>query len=105
MATGYRVGVIGCGNIAQRHAKAYQSVPGFDLVAGAEPNAETAQVFQENFAIPAMYADPEEMLQKESLDVVSVCTWHGLHAPQTLMAAAYGAKAVLCEKPMAVSLE
>ena len=105
MATSYRVGVIGCGSIAQRHAKAYQSVPGFHLAAAAEPNAETALAFQETFAIPAMYADPEEMLQKESLDVVSICTWHRLHAPQTLMAAEAGAKAVLCEKPMAVSLE
>ena len=105
MATSYRVGVIGCGSIAQRHAKAYQSVPGFHLAAAAEPNAETALAFQETFAIPAMYADPEEMLQKESLDVVSICTWHRLHAPQTLMAAEAGAKVVLCEKPMAVNLE
>ena len=105
MATSYRVGIIGCGSIAQRHTKAYQSVAGFQLAAAAEPNPETARTFQETFAIPTMYADPKEMLRKESLDVVSVCTWHGLHAPQTLMAAEHGAKAVLCEKPMAVSLD
>ena len=104
MATSYRVGVIGCGSIAQRHTKAYQSVPGFDLAAATEPNTERARTFQETFTIPTMYADPKEMLQKESLDVVSICTWHGLHAPQTLMAAEHSAKAVLCEKPMAVSL-
>ena len=105
METSYRVGVIGCGNIAQRHAKAYQSVPGFHLAAAAEPNPKTARAFEEAFTIPTMYADPEAMLQKESLDVVSICTWHRLHAPQTLMAAEHGVKAVLCEKPMAVSLE
>ena len=105
MATSYRVGVIGCGNIAQRHAKAYQSVPGFHLAAAVEPNLETARAFEETFTVPTMYADPEEMLRKESLDVVSICTWHRLHAPQTLMAAEHGVKAVLCEKPMAVSLE
>ena len=33
MAANYRVGVIGCGSIAQCHTKAYQSVPGFHLVA------------------------------------------------------------------------
>ena len=104
MATSYRVGVIGCGSIAQRHAKAYQSVPGFQLAAAAEPNAETARAFQETFALPTMYSDSEDMLRKESLDVVSICTWHRLHAPQTLMAAEASAKAVLCEKPMAVSL-
>ena len=104
MATSYRVGVIGCGNIAQRHAKAYQSVPGFQLATAAEPNAEIARAFQEAFALPTMYSDPEEMLRKESLDVVSICTWHRLHAPQTLMAAEAGVQAVLCEKPMAVRL-
>ena len=104
MAISYRVGVIGCGSIAQRHTKAYQSVSGYQLAAATEPNVQRANAFQETFAIPTMYADPEEMLQKESLDVVSICTWHGLHAPQTLMAAEHGAKAVLCEKPMAVSL-
>ena len=104
MATNYRVGVIGCGSIAQRHAKAYQSVSGFQLVAAAEPNDETATAFQRAFEIPTMYAAPEKMLKKESLDVVSICTWHRLHAPQTVMAAEHGVKAVLCEKPMAVSL-
>ena len=104
MSTSYRVGIIGCGDIAQRHAKGYQSAPGMEIVAAAEPNAETARAFQESFSIPAMYPEPEEMLQKESLDVVSVCTWHLLHAPQTIMAAEHGVKAVLCEKPMAVGL-
>lgn len=104
MPTSYRVGIIGCGNIAQRHAKAYQSVPGLDLVAGAEPRAEVARAFQQTFAIPAMYADPEEMLRKESLDIVSICTWHLLHPSQTVLASERGVRAVLCEKPMAVSL-
>lgn len=104
MPTSYRTAILGCGNIAQRHAKAYQSVPGLDLVAGAEPNAEAARAFQQIFAVPAMYPSPEEMLRKESLDVVSICTWHLLHPPQTALAAQHNVRAVLCEKPMAVSL-
>lgn len=104
MSTRYRAGIIGCGNIAQRHAKAYRSVPGMDLVAGAEPHAGVSRAFREMFSVPAMYATPEEMLKKEALDIVSICTWHLLHAPQTVLAADHGVRAVLCEKPMAVSL-
>ena len=105
MATSYRVVYH---RLWQHRPTPYEGVPerpGFHLAAATEPNTETSLAFQETFAIPTMYADPKEMLQKESLDVVSICTWHGLHAPQTLMAAEQGAKAVLCEKPMAVSLD
>ena len=54
MTTSYRVGIIGCGSIAQRHAKVYQSAPGFHLAAAAavEPNPEIARVFQETFTLP-----------------------------------------------------
>ena len=72
MAISYRVGVIGCGSIAQRHVKAYQSVPGFHLAAATEPNVQRANAFQNTFAIPTMYADPEEMLQQR----VAGCNQH-----------------------------
>lgn len=105
MSTTYRVGIIGCGNIAERHARAYLSVPGLDLVAGAEPDAPTAREFQETFSVPTIHETPEAMLKNESLDIVSICTWHLLHAPQTILAAEQGVKAILCEKPMAGSLD
>ena len=41
-----------------------------------------------------------EMLRKEDLDVVTICTPSGLHAQQTILAAEYGVN-VICEKPMA----
>ena len=104
MSTRYRVGIIGCGNIAERQTRGFLSAPGMDVVAGAEVREETSREFQKTFSVPAMYPDPEKMLQKESLDVVSICTWHLLHPSQTALAAGHGARAVLCEKPMATSL-
>ena len=44
------------------------------------------------------------MLAQEDLDIISVATWHKLHAPMTIAACAQQVKAVLCEKPMATSL-
>lgn len=105
VSTHYQVGIIGCGNIAERHARAYLSVPGLDLVASAEPDPEVASSFKETFGIAEMYEDAEKMLRNESLDIVSICTWHLLHAPQTALAARHDVKAVLCEKPMAIGLK
>src|SRR5262249_39724572 len=50
------------------------------------------------------YADYQEMLDKEHLDLVSICTWPQLHAPMTIAAAHAGARGILCEKPMALTL-
>ena len=44
------------------------------------------------------------MLDIENPDIVSVCTWHPLHAEMTIAAAARQPKAILCEKPMATNL-
>ena len=50
------------------------------------------------------YTDAREMLDREELDVVSVCVWNRGHAEWTIAAAARGPRAVLCEKPMAQDL-
>jgi predicted dehydrogenase len=50
------------------------------------------------------YTDAREMMARENLDVVSVCTWHSGHAPWTIAASSYKPKAILCEKPMADTL-
>ncbi|MBI3943285.1 MAG: Gfo/Idh/MocA family oxidoreductase [Chloroflexi bacterium] len=99
-----RVAIIGCGNIALRHAMGYQSTPGMEIVAGVEPNEETAKSFQERFRIPRMYGDPVEMLQQEKPDIVSICTWYLLHMEHVVAAAELGVKVVLCEKPMALNM-
>jgi predicted dehydrogenase len=44
------------------------------------------------------------MLEKEDLDIVSICTWPPLHAEMTVNSAESSVKGILCEKPMAVNL-
>jgi UDP-N-acetyl-2-amino-2-deoxyglucuronate dehydrogenase len=100
----YRAGIIGCGSIAAAHARGYQGAPGVELVAAADPLERARDALRERFGIPRAYADAEEMLRVEELDLVSICLWHPLHAPFTLLAAPYRPKAILCEKPMATCL-
>ncbi|MBM3216113.1 Gfo/Idh/MocA family oxidoreductase [Candidatus Poribacteria bacterium] len=98
----YRVAILGCGGIAQAHASAYQGRGGVSLVAGAEIDEERRRSFGDRFTIPAMYGDYRELLEREKPDIVSICTWPPLHAEMTVAAAKSGAKAIHCEKPMAV---
>ena len=75
-----------------------------ELVAIADPVAEALDTFGERHGVRARYADYRQMLSDEAPDIVSICTWHRLHAPVTVAACAARPKAVLCEKPMATSL-
>ncbi|MEO9481975.1 MAG: Gfo/Idh/MocA family oxidoreductase [Ekhidna sp.] len=94
-----RVGLIGCGRIAQRHAGhiAEQGV----LAAVCDVNIEKAQRLGEEHEIP-FFTDVETFLNFKNMDVVSVCSPNGLHAEHTIKALNAGFH-VLCEKPMALS--
>lgn len=100
----YRCAIIGCGVISRRHAEAYAAYPGARVMAIADPNPDALKTIGVEYGVPGRYADYKEMLKKEKLDVVSICTWPGLHAEMTIAAAQSGVKAILCEKPIAVNL-
>jgi len=100
----YRAGIIGCGNIANYHARGYLGVPRIELIAIADPVVEALDDFKGRYDIQNCYDDAREMLDKEGLDIVSVTTPHKQHAPMTVAACSRKPKAVLCEKPMATNL-
>ena len=104
MAEKYRVGIIGCGGIANYHMQGWNGVDQVEAVALADPVAAAREEFGERHGIAQRYEDVRQMLDEEALDIVSICTWHKLHAPMTIAACARKPKAVLCEKPMATSL-
>jgi predicted dehydrogenase len=99
-----RAGIIGCGNIAQVHALGYQVTDGIELVAAAEVIPDRLHEFGAKWGVERRYSSYLEMLERERLDVVSICTRHDRHVEPTIAAAEAGAKAVLSEKPMARSL-
>ena len=104
MSKHYRVGIIGCGRIAARHANAYTAIESTELVAAAEPDPEHRLRFDESFGIASLYENYREMLANEELDIISICTWHPLHCEMTVAAAGSGVQAILCEKPMGTNL-
>lgn len=100
-----RVGIIGCGGIASStHVPNYLKLQDVSVVACADIEVSRARDFAKRFNIPAYYGDYRDMLDKESLDAVSVCTPNVAHKDPSVAAMKAGAH-VLVEKPMAASLK
>jgi UDP-N-acetylglucosamine 3-dehydrogenase len=98
------IGIIGSGSIAKyRHVPEYAGRPDCKLVGFCDVQIERAQELAEKYGGKA-YADYKELLADKSIDAVSVCTSNYYHAPITIDALKAG-KHVLCEKPMATSIE
>ena len=98
-----KIGIIGCGTIAQRrHIPEYASNPACELAAFYTATPGKAQKMAEQYGGKA-YTDLEEFLSS-GLDAVSICSTNALHAEHTIKALEHGLH-VLCEKPMAVTRE
>lgn len=97
------IGIIGCGFIAKKHATAIEAIEGAKLVAVSDKIPGNMTYYKEEYdAVP--YEDSEELLKRDDLDIVSICTPTGLHAMLAIQAAEAG-KHVILEKPIAMSLE
>ncbi len=99
------LGVIGCGSIAQEsHLPAICRIPSLRLVAVADIDEPRAQLAKEKFGALYKYRDYRHLLQNKDVDAVDICTQTKYHAEITIAVAQSG-KHVLCEKPIALSLE
>lgn len=101
-----RIGIIGLG-IGMRHASSFALVPEAEIVAMADPAPNRLPVSVEEFCAhygATAYADGFEMMERERLDAVSICTSPRLHRPFVEAAAQRGLH-VLIEKPMAGTVE
>lgn len=100
----YRAGLIGCGRVSGDHCRALQSARGVELVALADVHEPSLQRAGAEFGVEKLYLDYHEMLARERLDIVTVCTQAPQHAPVTIAAAQAGVKGIFCEKPIALTL-
>lgn len=98
------IGIIGSGGIAQgQHMPAYARLTEkAQIVAVADVNEATARQAAERFEVPHIYTDFQELLARDDVQAVSVCTPNFMHHDLTIAALTAG-KHVLCEKPLARS--
>ncbi len=98
----YRSAVVGVGFIGVAHIEALRRLGNVDVVAIADPVDGDKKA--DNLGVPKAYADYKEMIAKENLDVLHICTPNFTHCDIALYAMDHGVN-VVCEKPMCVTLE
>lgn len=95
-----RVGLVGAGVAGRLHALAYLSAGGHaQLVAVADPDFERARYMRGQLGFDDALSDYHDVLARQDIDVVSVCTPAASHAVIVLDAIRAN-KHVLCEKPI-----
>lgn len=94
--------VIGLGR-GRAHIEALIRTEGAELLAVCDKNKETAERFAAKYEVDA-YTDLGEMLKRDDIDLVHVCTPSGLHTEMLLQIAEAG-KHAITEKPLDITLE
>ncbi|MGA2682452.1 MAG: Gfo/Idh/MocA family oxidoreductase [Candidatus Bathyarchaeia archaeon] len=100
-----KVAIVGCGSVAQK-----RHIPGFlrlkktvELTALCDLNPRLVEAASKNVGIRNAYSNLSEMLLKEELDIVDICTPPSAHLSIALKAIEHGCN-VLLEKPMALNV-
>jgi predicted dehydrogenase len=97
-----RVGLIGVGWGAVVQTPAFRMVPEFELAALCSRRDESVRAAGAKLGIDDVSTDWESFVQRDDLDIISICTPVDLHHQQALAAIAAG-KHVLVEKPVGLS--
>lgn len=103
------IGMVGYGFMGRTHSNAYAQANHFFqseykpvLKAVCARNKEKAQAFATNWGYESVETDWRELLKRDDIDAIDVCTPNNLHKEISLAAAAAG-KMILCEKPLAMN--
>ena len=105
MTKTFKIAIVGCGTISTNHLNAVKALENVKVVALCDVKRERAEAAAGKFELDAaIYTDYAEMLAKEELDSVHICTPHYLHAPMTIAALEKNIN-VFLEKPMCISVD
>lgn len=98
--------IIGCGVIAETHAKALERLKedGLELYACCDIVPEKADDFSKRHHVEKVYYDDDSVLADPEVEVVCVCVPSGTHL-EVSVAAAKAGKHIVCEKPLEITPE
>lgn len=97
------VGIIGCGAISDMHINAWRNA-GTSVIALCDKNISLAKIKAKKYGIPKYYEDINKMVEKEKLDVVSICTPPNVRLSVIKPVIENGVHVVI-EKPFAMSIQ
>ena len=93
----YKIGIIGCGGIAQKMAATLEKMKGVERYAVASRNQEKAEAFANKWGCTKAYGSYEELASDPEVDLIYIATPHAMHYDNAHMCIEKG-KHVLCEK-------
>ena len=111
-----RIGLIGTGFMGKTHLFSIRSLPFYygassqplsfqaEVTAVAASTLESARRFADTYNIPRIVASAEELINDPDIDIIDICTPNSCHYAVAKSALENG-KHVLCEKPLAITLE
>jgi predicted dehydrogenase len=99
-----KTAIFGTGFIGRVHLDAVRRLESVEVIALADPHIEPAQVLGAGFGIPTVVSDYRAILADPKVDVVDICTPNSQHYSIAREALEAG-KQVVCEKPLATSVE
>ena len=98
-----RFAIVGTGFWARYQLAAWRELPGAQCVALCDLNRQKAKTLAQEFGVPAIYDDAQEMIRSEQLDFIDIISDVTSHSSLVHLAAANGLP-VICQKPMATTL-
>jgi UDP-N-acetyl-2-amino-2-deoxyglucuronate dehydrogenase len=101
--SGFGIGIVGCGMVADFHAQAITAMRGGHLAGVFSRREDNARRLADRFDCAA-YTDYKAFLADPTLDIVAIATPSGAHLEPAVQAARAG-KHIVCEKPLEVTLE
>jgi len=96
------IAIVGCGYVADGHIEAWRKISDARIAAVCDLNEELAKNTINQWKIPTYYKSLPDLIAKEKVDVVDICTPPQTHAPLAVQAMQAGIN-VLIEKPMTMS--
>jgi predicted dehydrogenase len=99
-----KVAIFGTGFMGRVHTEALRRLGNVEVTGIAGSSMERARKFADEVSIERAAGDYRELLTDPNIDAVHICTPNALHFEQTMASLAAG-KHVLCEKPLASSVE
>ncbi len=100
----YKWGIIGLGKIAKKFASDLSLLLNAELYGVASRSVEKADLFAEQFSAKKSYGDYLSLIQDQEVEIIYIATPHAMHYENTISCLKHK-KAVLCEKPMSLSLD
>jgi predicted dehydrogenase len=98
-----RVGIVGCGGVIHQHLASMRKIEAVRVVAVCDKNEALARRVAKKFGINSYYPELSQMLNREEMEVVDICTPPPTHPALAIQAMKAG-RHVLTEKPMALTL-